>query len=141
MLMFDALVPVKTAGSVGKSIGAAVGAAAGAAAGAGAGGVAKFSVDPDQAQKMIDGLKESLRKLLELRKDGAKLQAAGAPGPDPYSGFATLAMRKTAGTEPGGYLWANEQAQKALEQTIKNIEKALADYRATDEAAQTAMKG
>jgi hypothetical protein len=137
MLMFDALVPVKAAGAVGKSVGAAVG----AAAGAGGGGVTKFSVDPDQAQKMIDGLNEALQQLLKLRKVGERLQLAGAPGPDPYSGYATLAMRKTAGSEPGGYLWANEQAQKALEQTIKNIEKALAEYRATEEAAQTAMKG
>jgi len=141
MLMFDALVPVKTAGSVGKSIGAAVGAAAGAAAGAGAGGVAKFSVDPDQAQKMIDGLKAALEKLMDLRARSTELANTNAPGPDPYSGYATLAMRKTAGGEPGGYLWANEQAQKALEQTIVNIEKALAEYRATDQAAQSAMKG
>ncbi|WP_434449129.1 hypothetical protein [Lentzea sp. E54] len=134
MLMFDALVPVK-------AVGAAIGAAGGAAAGAGAGGVAKFSVDPDQAQKMIDGLKLAIEKLLELREKGGEIEFAGAPGPDPYSGFATLAMRKTAGGEPGGYLWANEQAQKALEQTIKNIEKALAEYKTTDEAAQTAMRG
>lgn len=141
MLMFDALVPVKTSGSIGKGVGAAVGAAAGAAAGAGGGGVAKFSVDPDQAQKMIDGLKEALLELRRLRKDAEKLQLAGAPGPDPYSGYATLAMRATAGNKPGGYLWANEQAQKALEQTVQNIEKALAEYRATDEAAASAMKG
>ncbi|WP_143086937.1 hypothetical protein [Lentzea flaviverrucosa] len=113
----------------------------GAAAGAGAGGVAKFSVDPDQAQKMIDGLKLAIEKLVELRTSGQKIQMSGAPGPDPYSGYATLAMRKTAGAEPGGYQWANEQAQKALEQTINNIEKALAEYRATDEAAKSAMKG
>ncbi|GGN13318.1 hypothetical protein GCM10011609_62230 [Lentzea pudingi] len=141
MLMFDALVPVKTAGSVGKGVGAALGAAAGAAAGAGGGGVAKFSVEPEQAQKMIDGLKEALRELLKLRRASEKLKLSGAPGPDPYSGYATLAMRKTAGAEPGGYQWANDQAVKALEQTIKNIEKALAEYRATDEAASTAMKG
>lgn len=139
--MFDALVPVKTAGSVGKGVGAALGAAAGAAAGAGGGGVAKFSVEPEQAQKMIDGLKEALRKLMDLRRTGEELGRSGAPGPDPYSGIATLAMRKTAGAEPGGYLWANQEAQKALEQTIKNIEKALAEYQATDEAAKTAMKG
>lgn len=135
--MFDALVPVKTAGAVGKSIGAAVG----AAAGAGAGGVAKFSVDPDQAQKMIDGLNQALLELRKLRKTAERLEMAGAPGPDPYSGYATLAMRTTAGAKPGGYLWANEQAQKALEQTVKNIEKALAEYQATDEAAKSAMKG
>jgi hypothetical protein len=50
-------------------------------------------------------------------------------------------MRKTAGGEPGGYQWANDQAQRALEQTIANIEKALAEYKATDEAAASAMKG
>jgi hypothetical protein len=132
---------VSTSGAVGKGVGAAMGAAAGAAAGAGGGGVAKFSVDPDQAQKMIDGLKEALQQLRVLRRSSERIQSSGAPGPDPYSGYATLAMRKTAGAEPGGYLWANEQAQKALEQTIKNIEKALAEYRATDEAAKSAMKG
>ncbi|WP_439663884.1 hypothetical protein ACSHWB_22030 [Lentzea sp. HUAS TT2] len=141
MLMFDALVPVKTSGSIGKGVGAAVGAAAGAAAGAGGGGVAKFSVDPDQAQKMIDGLKLAIEKLVELQIQSDQIKTSGAPGPDPYSGYATLAMRKTAGGEPGGYQWANQEAQKALEQTVKNIEKALAEYKATDEAAKSAMKG
>ncbi|MFD4639445.1 hypothetical protein ACFWN2_19170 [Lentzea sp. NPDC058436] len=141
MLMFDALVPVKTAGAVGAGVGAALGAAAGSAAGAGGGGVAKFSVDPDQAQKMIDGLKQALEKLLVLEDKSAEIHYHGAPGPDPYSGYATLGQRKTAGGEPGGYLWANREARKALEQTIKNIEKALAEYRATDDAAKSAMKG
>lgn len=139
--MFDALVPVKTAGSVGKGVGAALGAAAGAAAGAGGGGVTKFSVEPEQAQKMIDGLKLAIENLLDLREKGTAITNAGAPGPDPWSGYAALSMRKTAGAEPGGYLWANEQAQRALEQTVANIEKALAEYKATDEAASSAMKG
>lgn len=132
MLMFDALVPWRT--------GAAVGSAAGAA-GAGVGGVAKFSVDPDQAQKMIDGLKRAIESLIELQIQSDQIKTSGAPGPDPYSGYATLTMRKTAGGEPGGYQWANQEAQKALEQTVKNIEKALAEYRGTDDAAQSAMKG
>ncbi|MET8759816.1 hypothetical protein [Lentzea sp. NPDC004782] len=134
MLMFDAVVPWAT--------GAAAGAVAGAvAAGAGGAGTAKFSVDPDQAQKMIDGLKAAIERLMELREKSGEIQYAGTPGPDPYSGYATLSMRKTAGGDPGGYLWANDAAQKALEQTVKNIEKALAEYRGTDEAAKTAMKG
>jgi hypothetical protein len=138
MLMFDALVPIKAA-AMGAAGAAAV--AAGAAAGAGGGGVAKFSVEPEQAQKMIDGLKQAVEKLMELERTGSQIQYSGAPGPDPYSGYATLAMRKTAGGESGGYVWANHEAQKALEQTIKNIEQALAEYRATDDAAKTAMKG
>jgi len=135
MLMFDAVVPV-VAGAV-----AGAAAAGAAAAGAGGAGTAKFSVDPDQAQKMIDGLKQAVNKLVELQKQGLMLKQSGAPGPDPYSGYATLAMRQAAGDQPGGYVWANDAAQKALEQTIKNIEKALAEYRGTDEAAQAALKG
>ncbi|GGU42646.1 hypothetical protein [Lentzea flava] len=135
MLMFDAIVPVAT-------VGAAVGAAAGnVAAGAGGAGTTRFSVDPDQAQNMIKGLKDAVEKLQELRKHGDLLTQAGAPGPDPYSGMATLAMRKTAGTEAGGYSWANDKAVAALEKTIENIEKALAEYRGTDEAAKNAVKG
>ena len=138
MLMFDAIVP---------AVSAAAGAVAGAAAAAGAtaagagGGTAKFSVDPDQAQKMIDGLKQAVEHLKDLKKAGGRLQQAGAPGPDPYSGWATLAMRQAAGNDPGGYAWANDAAQQALLKTIENIEKALANYRGTDDAAKTAMKG
>ncbi|WP_112275429.1 hypothetical protein [Lentzea terrae] len=134
MLMFDAVVPVRA--------GAAAGAAAGnVASGAGGAGTAKFSVDPDQAQKMIDGLKQAIERLVELEQQAGRLQRSGAPGPDPYSGWATLAMRQAAGKDPGGYAWANEAAQKALEKTIENIEKALAKYRGTDEAAKNAVKG
>jgi hypothetical protein len=129
MLMFDALVPVRA------------GAAAGGAAGAPAGGVTKFSVDPDQAQKMIDGLKDAVRKLMDLQRRGLELQYLSSPGPDPVSEQAKNFVVKTAGGETGGYVWANREAQKALEQTIINIEKALAEYRGTDEAAQTALKG
>lgn len=134
MLMFDAVVPVRA--------GAAAGAAAGnVASGAGGAGTAKFSVDPDQAQKMIDGLQKAIDQLEVLYDDSKLLAAQGAPGPDPYSGWATLSMRKAAGEQDGGYAWANKAAREALKQTIENIKKALADYRGTDEAAQQAMKG
>jgi hypothetical protein len=137
MLMFDAIVP-----AVGAAAGAVAGAAAAAgASGAGGAGVKRFSVEPSQAQKMIDGLKAAVEHLSSLRNNGLELQQAGAPGPDPYSGWATLAVRQAAGDQPGGYLWANDLARKALEKTIENIEKALAEYRGTDDAAKTAMKG
>lgn len=90
---------------------------------------------------MIDGLKAAVAHLDDLRTTATNLQQSGAPGPDPYSGLATFAMRKAAGDQPGGYLWANDLARRALEKTIANIEKALAEYRGTDEAAQTALKG
>jgi hypothetical protein len=135
MLMFDAVVPVMA--------GAAAGAAAGmtAAPGGGTAGTAKFSVDPDQAQKMIEGLERAVAKLRDLRRTGDELTQSGAPGPDPYSGWATLQMRDAAGAKAGGYLWANDAARIALEKTIENIKKALADYRGTDEAAKNAVKG
>ncbi|MEV6238240.1 hypothetical protein [Lentzea sp. NPDC051838] len=117
------------------------GAAAGGAAGAPAGGVTKFSVDPDQAQKMIDGLNLAIQKLVDLEKKSGQLKLAGAPGPDPVSEQAKTSMTKTAGENPGGYQWANREARKALEQTVKNIEKALAKYRGTDDAAHAALKG
>lgn len=134
MLMFDAVVPVRA--------GAAAGAAAGnVASGAGGAGTAKFSVDPDQAQKMIDGLKAAIAQLNLLSKKGDELQQAGAPGPDPYSGWSTLHIRKSAGMQAGGYMWANDAAIKALEKTIENIERALAKYRGVDYDAEHAMKG
>jgi hypothetical protein len=137
MLMFDAIVP-----AVGAAAGAVAGAAAAAgASGAGGAGVKRFSVEPSQAQKMIDGLKAAVEHLNDLKNTATNLKQSGAPGPDPYSGWATLAMRRAAGEEPGGYLWANDAAQKALEKTIENIEKALAEYRGTDDAAKSAMKG
>lgn len=136
MLMFDAIVPVMA-----KAAGAAAGAAAAGATGAGGAGTARFSVDPDQAQKMIDGLQKAIDELAVLHEDSKQLAMLGAPGPDPYSGWATLAMRQAAGEQDGGYGWANVAARKALKETIDNIKKALADYRGTDEAAQDAMKG
>jgi hypothetical protein len=134
MLMFDAVVPVMA--------GAAAGAAVGnVAAGPGGAGTAKFSVDPDQAQKMIDGLKAAVTKLTDLSKKGDELTQSGAPGPDPYSGWATLQMRKSAGPQAGGYMWANDAAITALNKTIENIERALAKYRGVDYDAEHAMKG
>src|ERR1041384_4749664 len=103
MLMFDAVTPWS---SVGKAVGAAA-AAAGAAAGAAGAGTTRFAVDPDQAQKMITGLEEASRQLKDLMRDAEILKSTGSPGPDPYSGLATIAMRRAAGEEAGGYAWAN----------------------------------
>lgn len=138
MLMFDAIVP-----AVGAAAGAVAGAAAaaGAKAGAAGAGTTRFSVDPDQAQKMIDGLQAAIEHLNTLQKNAKQLAMSGAPGPDPYSGLATLAMREAAGEQPGGYAWANAKAREALEKTVANIEKALAEYRGTDDAAKNALKG
>jgi hypothetical protein len=132
MLMFDAVTPW--------AVGHAVGAAAGnVAAGAGTAGTTRFAVDPDQAQKMIDGLEAASKQLKDLMRDAEALKSIGSPGPDPYSGLATIAMRQAAGDEAGGYAWANAAAVDALDTTVANIKAALAQYRGTDDDASQAM--
>jgi hypothetical protein len=56
-----------------------------------------------------------------------------------YSGFATLAIRKSAGDDEGGYGWANQKAQAALQATMENIQKALDKYRGVEESNQQAL--
>ncbi|GAA3876008.1 hypothetical protein GCM10022243_46140 [Saccharothrix violaceirubra] len=101
----------------------------------------KFSVDPAQARKLIDGLYAALDKLTKLAQEADRLRQTESPGKDLYSGFATLAIRKAAGTDPGGYAWANDQARKALKKTIENIEAALRQYEATERVAEHGLKG
>ncbi|GAA1357568.1 hypothetical protein [Saccharothrix algeriensis] len=113
------------------------------ARGPGAGYVAtqtKFSVDPAEAQRLIDGLKQALEKLVNTKLVSDEIAASNSPGKDVYSGMATLTIRKTASDEPGGYGWANLEARKALENTIENIQKALDEYQGTDSAAADALK-
>jgi hypothetical protein len=100
----------------------------------------KFSVDPDQAQKLITGLEEAIRELQKLDRVAEQLTGANTPGKDPYSGFATVAMRTTAGTSEGGYSWANQKAVEALEKTIENINTALNNYRGKDASASAGLK-
>ncbi len=127
MMWFDAVTPW------------AVDNAVGSMPTAGPPGTTRFSIDPDQAQKMITGLETAVEQLKDLRFEAETLAKMGAPGPDPYSGYATLAMRKAAGTEEGGYGWANQKAIDALEKTIASIKTNLATYRQTDDAAKNAM--
>ncbi|MFD0203210.1 MULTISPECIES: hypothetical protein [Saccharothrix] len=101
----------------------------------------QFSVDPEQAQKLIDGLVEARDKLQVLVREAERLSAVQSPGKDPYSGFATLAIRRSAGAEEGGYLWANKQAYKALTNTILNVQAALESYKNQDQETADAFKG
>ncbi|KOX12934.1 hypothetical protein ADK67_46240 [Saccharothrix sp. NRRL B-16348] len=100
-----------------------------------------FSVDPEQAQKLIDGLVEARDKLQQLNRDAFALQSIGSPGKDVYSGMAALAIQRAAGTDEGGYGWANKMAYEALNNTINNIQTSLDSYKAQDEATADAFKG
>ncbi len=101
----------------------------------------RFSVDPEQAQKLIEGLTEARDRLQELLNDSYQLTNISSPGKDPYSGFATLAIQRAGGTEPGGYGWANKEAYKALDNTINNIKASLENYKNQDQATADAFQG
>jgi hypothetical protein len=99
-----------------------------------------FSVDPDQAQKLIDDLKLALEQLIEAKKPADRIASVPSPAEDTYSVQATTAIRTMAGQDPGGYGWANLKAREALENTIENIQKALDEYKSTDSGAGEALK-
>lgn len=121
------------------------GGAVGAAIGSGLSGVGpapsttKMQVDLDEAPNLIKGLQDAIEKLQEAYNEANQVNTLGAPGKDPYSGNVATVMSAAAGGQPGGYSWANEAARKALRKTIENIEKSMADYRATDSNAQASM--
>jgi hypothetical protein len=130
------------AGAAGVVAAGAAAAAVGAGAAAGwSGGTTqtKFSVSPDQAQNLINGLNDALSQLQDLYDQSLKLRTVGSPGKDFYSGSATLAVRKAAGEDAGGYGWANKQAQTALKNTIQNIKSALQSYQSVDHNNQQAF--
>ncbi|MET8756301.1 hypothetical protein [Lentzea sp. NPDC004782] len=99
-----------------------------------------FTIDIDQAPKIIAGLEDSIKKLRVLYEKADRLVTMKTPGKDPYSGFAVLAIRQSAGDEEGGYRWANLEAQQALQKTIENIKRAVETYHKTDQAAGDALK-
>ncbi|MEU7529736.1 hypothetical protein AB0A74_28690 [Saccharothrix sp. NPDC042600] len=99
-----------------------------------------FLVDPDEAENLIKGLEEAHKELAKARRAADTIAVMPSPGKDAYSGFATLKIRETVTAEHGGYAWANEEARKALEKTIRNIREALAAYKSTNSAARDALK-
>ncbi|MBP2334076.1 hypothetical protein JOF41_000254 [Saccharothrix coeruleofusca] len=100
----------------------------------------RFTVAPDQAQKLIVGLEEALRHLIAARRSADEINRVGSPGKDVYSGMATISLQQVAGQNEGGYLWANLKAKEALEKTIENVRNALEEYQRTESAATDAFK-
>jgi hypothetical protein len=129
LIGFDAI----TAGAVGAGAGAAIGAGLGTSSTA-------MQVDLDEAPKLIAGLKSAIEKLQEAYRESEALRVTPPPGKDPYSSNATDAIKQSSGNDAGGYGWANLEAQKALQKTIENIEKSIADYSETDSSARDSLK-
>ncbi|MFD1152431.1 hypothetical protein [Saccharothrix hoggarensis] len=101
----------------------------------------EFSVDPEQAQKLIDGLAEARNQLQELNRNVSQLMFLPATAKDPYSALVIEAIQRTAGPEVGGYAWANNKAAEALSKTIQKIQASLANYKGQDEATADAFNG
>lgn len=97
-------------------------------------------VDPDAAEKLITDLSLAKDKLMDLYEKSWQLRNAESPGKDMYSGLATLAIRKSAGDDPGGYGWANLKGREALQTTMDNIQAALDKYRELDGDGQQAFR-
>ncbi|MEU5690352.1 hypothetical protein [Actinosynnema sp. NPDC020468] len=100
----------------------------------------RFSVDPDQAQKLIDGLKEALEQVIDFRRNTLVLGQMGSPGNDGYSQTAVESMKTSAGTEEGGYSYAIAKAQDVIESTITQVQDALDQYKNTESAVGDAFK-
>lgn len=101
----------------------------------------RFSVDPQQAQKLIDGLTEARNQLQDLNMTAQQLMYLPSGAKDPYSAKVVEVIQRTAGNGVGGYGWANTMAAKALTATINKIEKSLDDYRNRDEENADAFNG
>ena len=101
----------------------------------------QFSVDPEQAQKLIDGLAEARNRLQELNRSAGQLIFLPSDAKDPYSAQMVDAIQRTAGHDVGGYGWANKMAAEALTKTIQKIQDSLAAYQNQDEATADAFNG
>ncbi|MEU4743128.1 hypothetical protein AB0G02_22055 [Actinosynnema sp. NPDC023658] len=104
-------------------------------------GQTHFRVDLAQAQKLIDGLADARNRLQELYDQNVGFMILGSPGQDPYSQSATTTIKRTAGTEAGGYGWASLKAIAALNKTIESIQASLATYQNQEQATADAFKG
>lgn len=128
------------AGGGGRKLGFTADTVAGGAGGGFVSTKTRFYVEPAEAERLLDGLKLALEKLLDVKRETEQILFGKPPGKDVYSGMATLAIQRAAGSEEGGYAWANLKAQEALEKTIANIQQALDEYKGTDSAAADALK-
>ena len=113
--------------------------AAGAAGATGAGG--SLSVDPDNAQQLIDKLKEARDELQEIYNESVQLRGVEPPGKDPYSAMVVQRIAQAAGDDPGGYGYVNKKAREQLDNMISNLEAALRAYREAEDANRHSFGG
>ncbi|GDY33740.1 PE domain-containing protein [Gandjariella thermophila] len=100
-----------------------------------------FMVSRDGVQTLIKGLQDAYDKLQELYDQSYSLREVGPPGGDPYSGQAANTIKHVAGDDPGGYGWANKQAQQALKNTIANLQASASGYQNAEDANRQKFGG
>ncbi|WP_440902860.1 hypothetical protein, partial [Actinosynnema sp.] len=103
------------------------------------GGQTRFSIDVDQAPKLVEALTEAVEKLDRAYWGANAVAQVESPGKDLYSAISMVAMRSSANEEVGGYQWANKLAQKALLKNIENIKKAIEQYKNVESEASGAL--
>jgi hypothetical protein len=105
------------------------------------GGGGKLSVDPNGVETLIKYLEQAQTKLRGIYERGRDLTKVEPPGDDPFSPIAVADIKRTAGEEPGGHLYANQRAQDVFHAIIDNLGASLAAYRATEGRNAQNFKG
>ncbi|SHF31419.1 hypothetical protein [Streptoalloteichus hindustanus] len=119
-------------------MGAAGGAVAGGAMVAGGG---KFTVDPANAQQLIDDLNAVVTELAAINEQASSLAYVRPPAEDMHSQRAAQEIAKVAVGRDGCHEQANRAYQEAIKATIANLEASLKAYREAEQANTTRVKG
>lgn len=93
------------------------------------GDAGKLTIDPDRVEVFVRYMEQARNKLADIEEQGRRLLDVEPPGDDPFSPQAVEAIKRTAGEEPGGHLYANRRAQRVFQAVIDNTKASLAAYR------------
>lgn len=96
------------------------------------GGGGKLRIDPDGVETLITCLEQARDKLQKIYDRGMELTKVKPPGDDPFSPIAVEDIKRTAGDQPGGHLYANQRAQDVFQAIVDNLRASLAAYQATE---------
>jgi hypothetical protein len=101
----------------------------------------KLTIDPDRVEVFLAYMEQALAKIKDAEHKGSRLMYADPPGDDPFSPSAVQAIRRTAGEEPGGHLYANLRAQQTFRAIIDNTRASLAAYREHEARGADTFRG
>ncbi|AOS62394.1 hypothetical protein [Actinoalloteichus hymeniacidonis] len=93
-----------------------------------------FEVDPENIQKLIDGLNEAIDELNDISRDAtSRLGQLQPPGADDYSTGAVRLITDRVLEDDGAHGAANKAFREALEATVDNLTTTLNEYRRIEE--------